>query len=267
MSTRGKPVSSKAPKFIRANRLSGSHSSRHRSGGDAADDDWEKPVFRPPLRNLEKPTIASTLRAASIRNKVLGHSTASSPRIRTTPAGGSATQRKTAGCAAKRDNPVEAQNEDPEVNQVAAKLMDTGVQTNEAEILNHELLVGDIKLLMPSDEIIKNWEIQKRMERNVTRKFEDYEQEEEQHLDELKEFSERSYVTRRKPKKAPIFPIHAFNPYGNVFKSMDEFFIRDIPKTESITVIKEGIHRKGIELLTMFDDVTIAEKSETESES
>lgn len=265
MSTQSKHLPSKAPKFIRANRLSGSHSSRHRSGGDEADDDWEKPVVRPPIRNLQKPTIASTLRAASIRNKVLDHTVARSPRIRTTPAGGSATQRKTAGGATKRDIPVKTQNDEAEVNQVAVKLLDTGVQTNEAEILNHDLLVGDIKLLMPSNEIVKKWEVQKRMERNVTRKFEDYEQNEEQHLDELKEFSERSYVTRRKPKKPPVFPTHAFNPYGNVFKSMDEFFIRDIQKTVSITDIKEGIHRRGVELLTMFDD--IAEKSETESES
>lgn len=262
MNSRTKPTPTKAPKFIRANRLSGSH--RHRDGGDALGlDDLEKPVgsktSRPP-RNLEKPTIASTLRAASIRNKALAHTLACAP------ACGSPVQRKTGGGVLRREKPEENQNEDEEMTTVTnGKLLDIGVQTNEAEILNRELLVGDIKLLMPSDEIVKGWE--ETSKRMTMRKFEDYEQDEEQHLDELKQFMERNYVTRRKPKKPPVLPTHGLNQFSNVFKSMDEFFMRDIPRTESITTIKERIHRKEVELMTMFDDVTIDEKSEMESEA
>lgn len=265
MNSRTKAAPTKAPKFIRANRLSGSQ--RHRAGGDVPGlDDLDKPVVskpsRPPPRNLEKPTIASTLRAASIRNKALAHTAACAP------ACGSPVQRKAGGGGGgvpKREKPIENQNELAEITKkTSVKLLDTGVQTNEAEILNHELLVGDVKLLMPSDEIVKGWE--ETSKRLTMRKFEDYEQDEEQHLDELKQFMERNYVTRRKPKKPPVLPTRGLNQFSNVFKSMDEFFMRDIPRAESITTIKERIHRKEVELMTMFDDVTIDDKSETESE-
>lgn len=261
MNSRTNPAPKKAPKFIRANRLSGSH--RHRAGGDVLGlDDLEKPVASKPSRppkNLEKPTIASTLRAASIRNKALAHTLACAP------ACGSPVQRKTGGGVLRREKPEENQNEEMNKDKVTScKLLDIGVQTNEAEILNHELLVGDVKLLMPSDEIVKGWE--ETSKRLTMRKFEDYEQDEEQHLDELKQFMERNYVTRRKPKKPPVLPTRGLNQFSNVFKSMDEFFMRDIPRTESITTIKERIHHKEVELMTMFDDVTIDEKSETESE-
>lgn len=263
MNSRTKAAPTKAPKFIRANRLSGSQ--RHRAGNDVLGlDELDKPVVskpsRPPPRNLEKPTIASTLRAASIRNKALAYTAACAP------ACGSPVQRKTGGSGdggvLKREKPIE--NLAEITKETSVKLLDTAVQTNEAEILNHDLLVGDVKLLMPSDEIVKRWE--ESSKRLTMRKFEDYEQDEEQHLDELKQFMERNYVTRRKPKKAPVLPTRGLNQFSNVFKSMDEFFTRDIPRAESITTIKERIHRKEVELMTMFDDVTIDDKSETESE-
>ncbi|KAH8418557.1 hypothetical protein KR222_000544, partial [Zaprionus bogoriensis] len=262
--------------------------------GDGGSAVWHKPGTSHASRtiaitNVEKPTIASTLRAASIRNKALAaQATAISPRGRPPPAGGAATDRRpvaraapptakpataterawaqrrlTAGAAAgtRRDSQHEAKQE----NQSSAggsKLLEMGVQTNEAEILNHELLVGDIKLLMPSaqiaDEIDKmRWKAKNSLDRQSVRRFGAHEQQEELHLDELKEFMERSYVTRRKPKKVPaLLPTHD-HQYGNVFKSMDEFFVREIPKAESITNIKERIRRKEIELMSMFDEVSI----------
>ncbi|KAH8384548.1 hypothetical protein KR093_000382, partial [Drosophila rubida] len=234
----------------------------------------------------EKPTIASTLRAASIRQKALNQKAVSPRKGRPPPtvngdrkfsdrantiAGSKQperllSQRKTAGgaCILKKDKLEEVQNDGRIEDQpVTTTMLDTGIQTNEAEIMNRELLVGDIKLLMPSAQIAKQidkmrWEVRNKGQRESKRKFASHEHEEEQHLDELKEYTERSYVTKRAAKKpSSILPNYESNQYRNVFKSMDEFFTREVPKAESLTNIQDRIKRKEEELMSMFDDVDV----------
>lgn len=276
---------------------------RQRAGGDGDGGTaiWKTaPVStaarrKTPSARQEKHTIASTLRAASIRNKTLSQK-AISPRK-----GGLSTavngdrkfpdrlstihasrqedrlwsHRKTAGGASmlKKDKLEKVQIKDKTEDQPVIKLLDAAIQTNEAEILNRELIVGDIKLLMPSAQITKQidqtrWEAKNKIEHQSKRKFASHEHDEEQHLDELKQFMERSYVTRRTPKK-PTLTMSNYEPKqnGNVFKYMDKFFTREVPKAESVTNIQDRIKRKEIELMNMFNDVEVQEKSELESDS
>ncbi|XP_030386673.1 uncharacterized protein LOC115633365 [Scaptodrosophila lebanonensis] len=147
-----------------------------------------------------------------------------------------------------------------------AKLLETGVQTNEAEILNHDLLVGNIKLMVPSQNLVDQIEkgrrdIKTKLEKQSLRKFAPHEQQDEIRLTELKEFMERNCVTKRQVKK----PVLTYGSYeashaSNVFKSMDDFFASEVPKSESITNIKERIKRKERELMSLFDDVDLNEK-------
>ncbi|XP_070134368.1 uncharacterized protein [Drosophila bipectinata] len=140
-------------------------------------------------------------------------------------------------------------------------VLETGVQTNEAEILDHELLVGTVKMVTPSRRLVEQIERERRetkakLDRQTVRRFAPYEQDEELHLDELKEFSERNAVTKRAPKKPPPITYSTYdNQYQNVFKSMDDFFSGEIPKSESVTNIQERIRRKEQELMSLFDDV------------
>lgn len=275
--------------------------SSHRTGagrrtggdGDGGTAGWKTTAVTTTSRltltaRLEKPTIASTLRAASNRSKVLAQKMAT-PRKQRAPIGGDKKcpdrlalgpisklglqqGRKAAGggMPLKKDVQVDALYE-PRLEK--QPLLEMGVQTNEAEILNRDLLVGDIKLLLPSPQLAKQIdraraENKKKLDRQTIRQFSSHEQDEEQHLDELKQFMERSYVTRRMPKKPPMPVLSSYEPtqYNTVFKSMDEFFTRDVPKAESITNIKERIRRKEVELMSMFDEVEVSEKAESESE-
>ncbi|KAH8300629.1 hypothetical protein KR018_000083, partial [Drosophila ironensis] len=144
-------------------------------------------------------------------------------------------------------------------------LLETGVQTNEEEILDHELLLGSVKLVAPSPGLLQKIERERRdlkakLDKQATRRFATYEQNEELHLDELKEFTERNAITKRVPKKpTPILYSAYENQYQNVFKSMDDFFSRDIPKSESVANIQERIKRKELELMSLFDDVDVNE--------
>lgn len=150
--------------------------------------------------------------------------------------------------------------EDLPAEDLCNRLLEAGIQTNEQEILSHGPLPG-FRVLIPSQPLMEKIdrerrETKSRLERQSTRKFAPYEQQEEQHLDELKEFTERNAVTKRSPKKpAPVMYASYDNQYQNVFKSMDDFFTREIPKSESITDIKERIKRKEEELLSLFDGV------------
>uniref|UniRef100_A0A6P4EHX1 Uncharacterized protein LOC108041242 n=1 Tax=Drosophila rhopaloa TaxID=1041015 RepID=A0A6P4EHX1_DRORH len=146
------------------------------------------------------------------------------------------------------------------------ELLEAGIQTNEAEILDHTLVLGEVKMVSPSVELVEQIDRERRelkasVDRQSTRRFAAHEQEEELHLDELKEFYLRNAVTKRTPKKPP--PIqYAFydNQYQNVFKSMDAFFTRvqtSVPKSESVTTIQERIKRKEQELLSLFDNVDL----------
>ncbi|KAH8297382.1 hypothetical protein KR044_011105, partial [Drosophila immigrans] len=241
-----------------------------------------------PSGRQEKPTIASTLRAASIRNKALIQKVIS-PRKGMPPPTVNGdrklpdklnsisaskqtdrmwSHRKTAGGAStlKKQKTEEVQNYgkiDDQPNTIT--MLDSGIQTDEAEIMNRELLVGDIKLLMPSVQITKQienmrCESRKIVKRESKRKFASHEQDEEQHLDELKEYMERTYVTKRAAKKSfSILPNYESIQCRNVFKSMDEFFTREVPKAESITNIQDRIKRKEEELMSMFDEVNVQE--------
>ncbi|XP_017146395.1 uncharacterized protein LOC108158525 [Drosophila miranda] len=143
---------------------------------------------------------------------------------------------------------------------VSNRLLEAGVQTNEQEILSHGPLPG-FRVVIPSQPLIEKIERERRetksrLDRQAMRRFAPYELQEEQHLDELKEFMERNAVTKRSPKKPPpVMYANYDNQYQNVFKSMDDFFNREVPKSESITDIKERINRKEQELLSLFDGV------------
>lgn len=151
-------------------------------------------------------------------------------------------------------------NEEP-----AQEMLEMGVQTNEAEILDHELLTGSVKMVTPSRRLLEQIERERRetkakIDRQSVRRFAPHEQDEELHLDELKEYSERNAVTKRAPKKPPPITYSTYdNQYQNVFKSMDDFFSREIPKSESVTNIQERIRRKEQELMSLFDDVDLNE--------
>ena len=83
--------------------------------------------------------------------------------------------------------------------------MEMAIQTNEGEILNHALIVGDLKIMQPSKFVIDEIE-QRRKDLETkkllmtTRKFEEHSKMEEEHLDDLQEFLDKSYITR-KPRK------------------------------------------------------------------
>lgn len=77
-----------------------------------------------------------------------------------------------------------------------------GIQTNEPEILNHDLIIGDIKLLPPTACVVaeierQRSEINKKLMLKAQRKFEGHSEKQEEHLTDLKEFLEKSVVTRR----------------------------------------------------------------------
>ncbi|EDX06993.1 uncharacterized protein LOC6734387 [Drosophila simulans] len=148
------------------------------------------------------------------------------------------------------------------------ELLETGVQTNESEILDHKLILGEVKMVCPSAQLVdqidrERLELKEERERQSSRRFAAHEQQEELHLDELKEFSFRNAVTKRAPKKPPTYQYARYdNQYQNVFKSMDDFFSRvqnSMPKSESVTTIQERIKRKEEELLRLFDNVELNE--------
>ncbi|XP_017069251.1 uncharacterized protein LOC108106581 [Drosophila eugracilis] len=159
----------------------------------------------------------------------------------------------------------EAMQDDAEAKEPKPlELMETGIQTNEAEILDHKLVLGDVKMIRPSVQLMEQIdrdrrELKAKVQRQSARRFADHEQQEELHLDELKEFSLRNAVTKRTPKKPPTIHYSTYdNQYQNVFKSMDDFFSRvqsSVPKTESVANIQERIKRKEKELLSLFDNV------------
>ncbi|XP_043642318.1 uncharacterized protein LOC122612636 [Drosophila teissieri] len=147
-------------------------------------------------------------------------------------------------------------------------LLETGIQTNEAEIRDHKLIIGEVKMLCPSALLVEQidrerLELRRQRERQSSRRFAAHEQQEELHLDELNEFSFRNAVTKRAPKKPPTYQYSPYdNQYQNVFKSMDDFFSRvqdSVPKSESVANIQERIKRKEEELLSLFDNVDVNE--------
>ncbi|KAH8236928.1 hypothetical protein KR038_000336 [Drosophila bunnanda] len=141
------------------------------------------------------------------------------------------------------------------------ELLETGIQTNEAEILDHRLLLGYVNMVSPSMQLVEQIDRERcerkaRNDRLAARRFASHEQDEELHLDELREFSDRNAITKRLPKKLPSISYATYdNQYQNVFKSMDEFFSREVPKSEPVANIQERIKRKEQELLNLFDDV------------
>ncbi|XP_017054442.1 uncharacterized protein LOC108096975 [Drosophila ficusphila] len=146
------------------------------------------------------------------------------------------------------------------------ELLEAGIQTNESEIRDHTLILGDTKTMRPSSHLVEQIdrerrELRAKVERQSTRRFAAYEQQEELHLDELKEFSFRNAVTKRIPKKPPSIQYAVYdNQYQNVFKSMDDFFSRvqsSVPKAESVTTIQDRIKRKEQELMSLFDNVDL----------
>ncbi|XP_011184276.1 uncharacterized protein LOC105213272 [Zeugodacus cucurbitae] len=130
-----------------------------------------------------------------------------------------------------------------------------GIQTNEPEILNHDLIIGDIKLLPPTACVVaeierQRSELNKKLMLKTQRKFEGHSEKQEEHLTDLKEFLEKSVVTRRLRKSKLSIEVDK-----KLINSMDEILNRGVPKTESITDIKGRIKKKEQELLTLFDTV------------
>ncbi|EDV56099.1 uncharacterized protein LOC6549517 [Drosophila erecta] len=163
----------------------------------------------------------------------------------------------------------EAMLEETESQAVKCQVLaETGIQTNEDEILDHKLIIGEVKMLCPSVLLVEQLdrerlELKRQRERQSLRRFAAHEEQEELHLDELKEFSFRNAVTKRAPKKPPTYQYSPYdNQYQNVFKSMDDFFSRvqdSVPKSESVADIRERIKRKEEELLSLFDNVDVNE--------
>lgn len=88
-----------------------------------------------------------------------------------------------------------------------AKFSELGVQTNENEITNHSLLVGDSRYISPSASVIAEIEKTRKEQKtkellNIARKFSETNQRQEQHIDNLNEFLQQSYITK-KPRKVP----------------------------------------------------------------
>lgn len=85
---------------------------------------------------------------------------------------------------------------------------DIAIQTQEEEILNHSLIVGDIKFLNPSRHIVDEIEKGRRDLKNkqllkTKRKFPEHSERQEEHLTDLQEFLDKSYVSKRKtPRKS-----------------------------------------------------------------
>lgn len=77
-----------------------------------------------------------------------------------------------------------------------------GIQTQEPEILNHTLIVGDIKFLCPSKRLVneiekRRYDIKTKELLKATRTFEEHSEKQAEHLTDLKEFLEKSYVTKK----------------------------------------------------------------------
>ncbi|XP_034103990.1 uncharacterized protein LOC117567847 [Drosophila albomicans] len=306
MSARNRLTISNLVDTARCNRMAtplSSHKTGARLRANGGDGDGGNVILKasstaacriPASGRQEKSNIASTLRAASIRNKASGEKVVSPRKGKASVNGdkkfpdrlatiGASKQsdrmwptRKSAVGAAIviKDKLEEVQNNGRIDDEPATIIMlDTGIQTDEAEIMNRDLLVGDIKLLMPSTLITRKIDKTRRespnkSKRESKRKFDSHERDEEQHLDELKEYMERTCVTKRAAKKpSSILPHFESAQYCNVFKSMDEFFTREIPKTESISNIQDRIKRKEEELMSLFDGVDVQKPSESESEA
>ncbi|XP_036334281.1 uncharacterized protein LOC118744944 [Rhagoletis pomonella] len=163
-------------------------------------------------------------------------------------------QRQEAGTAATaaKQNEVHTKKEE---NLEQLNHAEIGIQTNEPEILNHDLIIGDIKLLPPKASIIAEIERQqnetrKKLLLKAQRKFEGHSVKQEEHLTDLKEFLEKSAITRRSRKSKVTIEVDK-----KLIKSMDEILNKSVPKTESITDIKGRIKKKEQELLTLFDTV------------
>lgn len=90
-------------------------------------------------------------------------------------------------------------------HKIVSPPIEMAVQTNEKEILNHSLVVGDIKYLKPSLNVVNEIEKQRKELKTkqllkATRKFEAHSEKQEEHLNDLKEFLEKSYVTKKERK-------------------------------------------------------------------
>jgi len=129
------------------------------------------------------------------------------------------------------------------------------VQVNELEISNPDIITGDMKIVLPSKDLIQNIEYdrnQKRLMRllKAERRFEPFAKEESEHLTDLKEFLERSAIKKRPRLRKTIDQLEEDR---RMISSLDETFKYSLPKVESITDIKERIRRKEDELISMFD--------------
>lgn len=81
-----------------------------------------------------------------------------------------------------------------------------GIQTQEPEILNHTLIVGDIKFLWPSKRLVneiekRRYDIKTKELLKATRTFEEHSEKQAEHLTDLKEFLEKSYVTKKQQQQ------------------------------------------------------------------
>ncbi|XP_073812315.1 uncharacterized protein [Musca autumnalis] len=131
------------------------------------------------------------------------------------------------------------------------------IQTQEDEILNHSLIVGDMKFLNPSKHIVAEIERSRKDLKNkqmlkTKRTFPEHSAGQEEHISDLNEFLEKSYVSK---KKTPRKSRDTYEENQKLFKTMDQLLNREIPKTESIADIRARIKRKEEELLNLFDNV------------
>ncbi|XP_065370195.1 uncharacterized protein LOC135962278 [Calliphora vicina] len=150
--------------------------------------------------------------------------------------------------------PTQETEKNEPVQDTKREISDMAIQTNESEILNHTLIIGDLKIVAPSkfvsdeiDKLRRDMETKKLLK--TTRNFEEHALRDEQHLDDLIEFLDKSFITRRPHKLTD----NNLDEDRKLIASMDELLQRERPKTESITDIRSRIKHKEQELLSLFD--------------
>lgn len=92
------------------------------------------------------------------------------------------------------------------------RLAELGIQTNELEIADHSLVVGDTRYVSPSASVIAEIEKARKEDKiknllNIPRRSSTTNQQQEEHIDRLNEFLQRSYISKKKqPRKINNMP-------------------------------------------------------------
>lgn len=155
-------------------------------------------------------TPEETVKKSVVRKKFVVNSKPLSARMEERQKGGNenirSRQRHPKSKSARAEE-AEVTEEAPSENIVFSEL---GIQTNENEIINPSLLVGDSRYVSPSASVIAEIEKTRKEQKtkdllNISRKFSETNQRQEQHIDELNEFLQQSYITKKPRKVRDMF--------------------------------------------------------------